>query len=111
MIKTLSKIVLLLVATLCVAQQSSVQREDGNWTNVVNGSLSGVRNLHIKVEIGAVRVQGGGSGISYVIRDKSYEGSEDRARRQFESYKINAYVRGDTAWITGEWENGRPHKF
>ena len=26
-------------------------------------------------------------------------------------YKISAYVRGDTAWITGEWEGGHPHKF
>ena len=101
-----------LLATVCVAQQSSVQKEGSNWINVVNGSLSGARNLHIKVQVGAVRVQGGGSqGITYVIRNRSYEGSEDRARRQFESYKINSYVRGDTAWITGEWEAGHPHKF
>jgi hypothetical protein len=110
--KTLMKIVLLLVATLCAAQQGSVQREDGYWTNVVNGSLTGVRNLHIKVEVGAVRVEGASSqGISYVIRNRSYESSEDRARRQFETYKINSYVKGDTAWIVGEWEGGRPHKF
>src|SRR4051812_32515813 len=101
-----------LLATVCVAQQNSVQKEGNYWTNVVNGSLGGVRNLHIKVETGAVRVQGGGSqGISYVIRNKSYEGSEDRARKQFESYKISSYVRGDTAWIVGEWGEGRPHKF
>ena len=59
-----------------------------------------------------MRVEGGSSqGISYVIHSKSYEGSEDRARRQLESYKISAYVRGDTAWIVGEWEGGSPHKF
>jgi hypothetical protein len=112
--KTLTKIGMLvaLLATVCAAQQSSVQKEGNYWTNVVNGSLGGVRNLHIKVETGAVRVQGGGSqGISYVIRNKSYEGSEDRARRQFDSYKISSYVRGDTAWIVGDWEEGRPHKF
>ena len=112
--KTLAKFGMLaaLLATVCVAQQSSVQKEGSNWINVVNGSLSGARNLHIKVQVGAVRVQGGGSqGITYVIRNRSYEGSEDRARRQFESYKINSYVRGDTAWITGEWEAGHPHKF
>jgi hypothetical protein len=101
-----------LLATICVAQQSSIQKEGNNWTNVVNGSMSGARNLHIKVEVGAVRVQGGGSpGIAYAIRNKSYESSEDRARRQFEAYKISTYVRGDTAWIVGEWEAGRPHKF
>jgi hypothetical protein len=111
--KTLTKVGMLvaLLATVCVAQQSSVQKEGNYWTNVVNGSLAGVRNLHIKVEVGTVRVQGGSQGIAYVIRNKSYEGSEDRARKQFESYKINANVRGDTAWITGEWEAGHPHKF
>ena len=80
--------------------------------SVVNGSLAGVHNLRIKVEIGAVRVEGGANqGISYVIRNKSYESSEERARRQFDSYKISAYVRGDTAWIVGDWEGGRPRKF
>jgi hypothetical protein len=114
MLKNISKFGLLvaLMATLCVAQQSSIQKEGNYWTSVASGSLSGMHNLHIKVETGAVKVQGGSTtGISYVIRNKSYESSEDRARRQFESYKISAYTRGDTAWIVGEWENGSPHKF
>jgi hypothetical protein len=114
MLKNISKFGLLvtLMATLCVAQQSSIQKEGNNWTSVASGSLSGVHNLHVKVETGAVKVQGGSTtGINYVIRNKSYELSEDRARKQFESYKISTYTRGDTAWIVGQWENGRPHKF
>jgi hypothetical protein len=101
-----------LVSTICVAQQGSVQREGNYWIHVVNGSLAGARNLRIKLEVGAVRVAGGASqGISYVIRNKSQESSEERARRQFDSYKISSYVRGDTAWIVGEWEGGRSHRF
>lgn len=112
MTKTLTKIVLLAAATLCAAQQGSVQREGSSWTNVVNGSMSGVHNLHIKVEVGGVRVEGGSTqGISFVIRNRSYESSEDRARRQFAEYKISSYVKGDTAWIVGQWESGRPPKF
>lgn len=115
MLKNIIKFGLLattLIATLCLAQQGSIQKDGGSWTNVVNGSLSGVRNLHIKVQVGEVRVEGGSSqGISYVIRNRSYESSEDRARRQFETYKINSYIKGDTAWIVGEWAGGRPHKF
>ncbi len=113
MLKNLPKLgLLLLLVTLCAAQQSSIQKEGNNWTKLVNGSLSGARNLHIRVQVGAVRVQGGSaSGITYVIRNKSYESTEDRARRQFDSYKISTYTRGDTAWIVGEWEGGRPHKF
>jgi len=58
-------LLIMLAATLCVAQQASVQKDGSNWTSVVNGSLSGVHNLHIKVEIGAVRVEGGANqGIS-----------------------------------------------
>ena len=112
--KTIIKFVLLsvLITTLCAAQQATVQKEGGNWVSVVSGSLSGVRNLHIQVEIGSVHIQGGSTqGINYVVRNRSYEGSEDRARKQFESYKISANVKGDTAFITGEWENGHPHKF
>src|SRR5512141_1478695 len=91
-----------LMATLCAAQ-SSVQKEGNNWTSVATGSLSGVHNLHIKVEIGNVKVQGGSTqGINYVIRSRSYESSEERARKQFESYKINTYTRGDTAVIVGD---------
>ncbi len=75
---------LALLATVCVAQQGSVQKEGNYWTNVMNGSLSGVHNLHIKVEVGRVRVEGGSTGDRYVIRNRSYESSEDRARRQFE---------------------------
>jgi hypothetical protein len=92
--------------------QNSVQKEGSNWTSVVNGSLAGVHNLHIKVEVGAVHVEGGANpGISYVIRNKSYESSEGKARKQFDSYKISTYVRGDTAWIVGDWQGGRPRKF
>lgn len=114
MLKQITKFGLLavIIATLCTAQQSSIQKEGGNWVSVVSGSLSGARNLHIQVDIGSVRVQGGSTqGISYVIRNRSYEGSEDRARKQLEGYKISTYMRGDTAYITGEWENGQPHKF
>jgi hypothetical protein len=100
------------ITTACLAQQGSVQREGGSWTNTVNGTFSAVRNLHIKVEVGAVRVEGGSSqGITYVIRNRSYESSEDRARRQFEEYKISSSTKGDTAWIVGEWQGGRPHRF
>lgn len=112
MLKTSYKFVLLLAATLCAAQQGSVKKEGGSWTNTFNGTFSGVRNLHIKVEVGAVRVEGGSSqGISYVIRNRSYESSEDRARRQLDEYKISSYTKGDTAWIVGEWQGGRAHKF
>ena len=110
--KTIIQIVLLLTATWCAAQQGSLQREGNAWTSVSNGTLAGVHNLHIQLEAGEVQVEGGsGPGISYEIRNRAYESSEERAQRQLQAYKVNAYVRGDTAYIVGQWEGGRPHKF
>jgi DUF4097 and DUF4098 domain-containing protein YvlB len=114
MLKQLSKFVavLLLTLPLASAQQTRVYGDGGNWTQEITGSLAMVKNLRIKVDIGSVRVEGGSQqDISYVIRNHSYSGSENKARREFESYKISAYVHGDTAWIVGDWQGGRPHKF
>jgi len=114
MLKQLSKFVavLLLTLPLASAQQARVYGDGGNWTQEVTGSLAMVKNLRVKVDIGSVRVEGGSQqDISYVIRNHSYSGSESKARREFDSYKISAYVHGDTAWIVGDWQGGRPHKF
>jgi DUF4097 and DUF4098 domain-containing protein YvlB len=112
--KNLAKFVavLLLVLPAALAQQTRVFGDNGNWTREITGSLEAVKNLRVKVDLGSVRVAGGSQqGITYQIRNHSYSGSEDRARREFESYKITAYVRGDTAWIVGDWEGGRPRHF
>jgi len=103
---------LLLLVPLVVAQQSRIYSEGGNWAQEITGSLSSVRNLHIKVDAGGVQVQGGSQpDISYVIHNRAFTSSEDKARRQFDSYKVSAFIRGDTAWIVGEWQGGRPQKF
>lgn len=106
---------MLLASLACLsaeAQQPRVYREGGNWAQEVAGSLGPAKNLRVKVDVGTVHVQGGSSqGINYVIRTRAYSSSESQARREFDSYKLNAYVRGDTAYITGDWQGGRPRKF
>jgi DUF4097 and DUF4098 domain-containing protein YvlB len=114
MVRSFSKLVavLLLILPPATAQQTRVFGDGGNWTQEITGSLTGVRNLRVKVDVGTVKVEGGSQpGVSYVIRNHSYTSSEARARREFDSYKITSYVRGDTAWIVGDWEGGRPHRF
>jgi len=114
MLKKISKMiaVLAVVLQMASAQQSRIYGEGGNWAQEITGSLAAVKNLRVKVDVGSVRVEGGsGQGISYVIHNHSYVGSEERARRQLESYKISAYVHGDTAWIVGDFEEGNPRKF
>lgn len=114
MLKQLSKFVavLLLVLPVATAQQTRVFGDGGNWTQEISGSLAVVKNLRVKIDVGSVRVSGGSQqSIEYMIRNHSYSGSEEKARRQFENYKISAYVHGDTAWIVGDWQGGNNHKF
>lgn len=105
--------ILAIFASLTTAQETRISRAgDGVWTQEINGSLAAVKILRVKVDVGSVIVKGGSpQGINYVVHTRSYTSSEQDAKRQFESYKLNAYVRGDTAWIVGDWQGGRPHKF
>lgn len=90
------------------AQETHVTREGGSWGQEITGSLAAVKNLRIKVDMGSVVVRGGQQqGINYVIHTRFGTSSEQEARRQFEQYKITAYVKGDTAWIVGDWQGGR----
>jgi hypothetical protein len=108
---------MLLLLPLAIAQevrpdeQTRVYQENGKWSRQITGSLAAAKNLRVKVESGVVRVVGGSQpAINYVISNHSYAASEDKARREFESYKISVYVRGDTAWVVGEWQGSRPHR-
>jgi DUF4097 and DUF4098 domain-containing protein YvlB len=98
--------VLLLITSLALianAQQVRVSREDGSWTEELTGTLSGARELHVQVDSGSVRVQGGPQqDITYSIRIRSNSSDEQQARRQFEGYKVNASSHGDIATISTE---------
>jgi len=90
------------------AQETHVTREGGAWGQEITGSLAAVKNLRVKVDMGSVVVHGGQQqGINYVIHTRFGSSSEQEARRQFDQYKITAYVKGDTAWIVGDWQGGR----
>jgi DUF4097 and DUF4098 domain-containing protein YvlB len=100
--------ILALLAPLAVAQESHISREGGAWGQEITGSLAAVKNLRVKVDMGSVVVHGGQrQGINYVVHTRFGTSSEQDARRQFENYKITAYVKGDTAWIVADWQGGR----
>src|SRR5271169_2837707 len=99
---------LALLAPLALAQETHVSREGGSWGQEITGSLATVKNLRIKVDMGSVVVRGGQQqGINYVVHTRFGNSNEQDARRQFERYKVTAYVKGDTAWIVGDWQGGR----
>ena len=112
MLKTNFKIAVaaLMLGTVAFAQQGRVYQDGGAWVQEVSGSLAGARKLYIRVEAGAVHVEGGSqSGITYKMITRARTSSEEKARRQFEEYKLTASIHGDTATI--EAECGSPHRF
>jgi len=99
-----------LLSAAAIAQQGKIYQDGGTWVQEVSGSLSGARKLHVRVEAGAVHVEGGSqSGITYKMVTRVRTSSEEKARRQFEQYRVNASLHGDTAAI--EAECGSPHRF
>ncbi len=89
--------------SLALCQEARVYREGSNWVQEMTGDLGAAKNLRVKLAAGSVKVQGGSqAGVTYVIHRKAYTSSEEKARREFESYKINTSVKGDTAWIVAE---------
>jgi len=105
--------VLALLVPLVVAQDVHVYRDGGSWGQEITGSLTAVKTLRIKVDMGSVVVHGGEQqqGIQYVVHSHFDHSSEQDARRQFDKYKISAYVKGDTAWIVGDWQGGHVRRF
>jgi DUF4097 and DUF4098 domain-containing protein YvlB len=91
------------LASLALCQETRMYREGSNWVQEMTGDLGAAKNLRVKLAAGSVRVQGGSqAGITYVIHRKAYTSSEQQARREFDSYRINTSVKGDTAWIVAE---------
>lgn len=100
------------LASLALGQDTRVYREGGNWVQEITGTLGAAKSLHVKVDVGSVRVEGSSQpGITYVIHSRAYTSSEQQARREFESYKISTYAKGDSAWIVGDWQGGHSRKF
>ena len=95
------------LAPLAVAQEQNISRENGVWSQVLTGSLAAVKNIRVRVDAGAVVLRGSQQpGIDYALHMHSHGPAEEDARRQFQAYKVTAYVRGDTAWVVGEWHGG-----
>ncbi len=102
--------VLAILAPLAFAQDAQVSREGGAWAQMLHGSLAGVKVLRVRLDMGSVAVRGGHEGgIDYTVHMRSQANSEEDARHQFQAYKVNAWVKGDTAWVVGEMQGG--HNF
>ena len=92
------------LAPYLAAQEAHLGCDSG--AQQANGTLSAARNLRVKVDMGSVVVRGGGQqGIRYEVH------THCNSSRRSGELRISSYVRGDTAWIVGEWEGGKPRGF
>lgn len=98
------------LASAALCQETRVYREGSNWVQEMKGDLGAGKNLRVKLAEGSVRIQGGPqAGITYVIHRRAYTSSEEQARRQFESYRFSAVLKGDTVWLVAD-SHGRDSK-
>lgn len=102
-----------LLVPLALAQETHISREGGTWSQEITGTLAAVKNLRVKVDAGGVVLRGGSQQqtINYVVHTNCRSSSEQEARRQFENFKVSAWVKGDTAWIVGDWQGKPPRHF
>jgi len=100
-----------LLSPALLAQTSRIYSESGGWTREASGTVAAARNLRVNVEFGSIRVEGGAqSDVNYTFHGRFSSSSEEKARRNLEAYKISSNVRGDTTWITAEWQGrGEPN--
>lgn len=106
---------LVLLASLSFVEESAAQDTRGpreDRASELAGQLAAAKNVRVKVDMGSVVIHGGQQqGINYVVHTRSDNYSEQESRRQMDRYKVTAYVRGDTAWIVGEWQGGHVRHF
>jgi hypothetical protein len=99
------------LAVFAISIPLALAQENGTSSQDMSGTLAAAHNVRVKLDMGSVILRGGDqSGISYSVHMRSYSSDHD-SRREMGSLHLNAYVKGDTAWIIGEWEGGHPRRF
>ena len=89
-----------LAIPLC-AQTRRVFREGNSWVEETTGSLPAGREFRAFTELGSVQVQGNAAQVSYVVRKRSFAGTEEAARKQFEQLRFSANKAGDAVVLEG----------
>ncbi|HVI08307.1 MAG TPA: hypothetical protein VND65_08440 [Candidatus Binatia bacterium] len=99
----------LIIFLALLAPLGAQETHSGSWSQATSGTLAAARNVRIKLDMGAVVVHGSQrSDISYTMHGQA---GDSEMRRHYGSMHVSTSVKGDTAWIIGEWEGGRPHRF
>lgn len=99
------------VAAPLLAQQSRVYREGNAWIEETTGKMPPGREVRVNTDMGSVQVQGNSPNVTYVIRKRSFAGSEEAARQQFQQLRISVVKTGKRDSIEGRLLNRNLSRF
>jgi len=88
------------------AQNARVFREGNSWVEESTGSLPAGREFRAFTDLGSVQVQGNAAQVSYVVRKRSFAGSEVLARKQFAQWRVSANRAGDAVVLESRLSGG-----
>ena len=99
-------------AVAACAQQGNTRvfREGNAWVEETTGALPQGRTLKVDLAVGAVIVQGGSASPSYRIRKRSFTGSQEQAKREFDDLRVNTSSQGETILVRAEFTRGGSHR-
>jgi hypothetical protein len=99
------------VAAPLWAQQSRVYREGNAWIEETTGKMLPGREVLVNTDMGSVQVQGNSPQVTYVIRKRSFAGSEEAARQQFQQLRISVVKTAERDSIEGRLLNKNLNRF
>ena len=88
---------MLLAMAVPVWAQPQMSREGSTWVQTDSGTLPSARSLRVSADVGSITVDTHGQGLRYSVRIRSFSGSEQEARRQFDGFKVSSGKEGDAA--------------
>jgi hypothetical protein len=108
--QTALPILMLALVTVGVAQTdgaSKVYRDGNSWVEEMSGSVPASRLIKIHTNVGSVSVTGAQQSniITYTIRKRVNESSEQGARRAFENLRVLVTRQGEAVFFAGEGSN------
>jgi len=104
----LGMLALALAASLPDAEaQSRIVREGRAWVEEQTGDLPASRAVRVQADLGTVTVETGAPSLRYIVRKRSYSGSEQEARRWFDTFRASSGRERDWAVLRLAGGQGR----
>src|SRR5207253_4532987 len=76
----------------------------------ITGTMSPGRTIKVDTQVGSVTVQGGSPTVTYVIKKRAQNMTEERARREFEQFRVSSARNGETVIVRGEFVSAGNHR-